>query len=174
MTCLKLLWRDQRAAAAVEMALVFPLLLIIGMGGVEVGNYFLDQHRLVKAVRDGARYAARQDFSNYVGCNGTPADVPTALRDNVKSVVRTGLLSSGTDLLANWNNATFTVKMTCTSTVGTQTLGGIYTGTSGGQPPAVVIVTATVPYAPIAVSGFGFNARGYNLYGQQQAAVMGV
>lgn len=171
---LKLLLRDQRAAAAVEMALVFPLLLIIGMGGVEVGNYFLDEHRLVKAVRDGARYAARQDFSNYSGCNGTAADVPTALRDNVKAIVRQGVLSGGTDLLANWNSATFTVQMTCTSTAGSQTLTGIYTSTSGAAPPAVVIVTATVPYAPIAISGYGFKARGYNLYAQQQAAVMGI
>ncbi len=174
MTCWAPLFRDQRAAAAVEMALVFPLLLIIGMGGVEVGNYFLNEHRLVKAVRDGARFAGRQDFSNYAGCNGTAANVPTALKNNVKSIVQTGLLSGGNDLLANWSSATFTVQMTCTSSVGTQTLGGIYTNTSGGQPPAVVIVTATVPYAPIAISGFGFKAKGYNLYAQQQAAVMGV
>ena len=32
-------------------------------GAVELGNYFLNEHSLVKAVRDGARYAARQDFS---------------------------------------------------------------------------------------------------------------
>lgn len=166
--------RDMRAAAAAEMALVTPLLLIIGMGAVEMGNYYLDEHRLVKAVRDGARYAARQDFSNYAGCTTTAANVPTTLKSNTQLIVQTGLLSSGSDLLTNWGSATFTVQMTCTSTAGTQTLGGIYTNTSGGQPPAVVIVTATIPYQPIALSGFGFKATGYNLYAQEQASVTGV
>lgn len=174
MTLAGRLVRDVRGAAAAEMALVVPLLLVIGMGAVEAGNYFLDEHRLVKAVRDGARYAARQDFSNFSGCNGTPADVPSTLKTNTQTIVQQGMLSGGKDLLTNWASATFTVKMTCTSTAGTQTLGGIYTNTSGGQPPAVVIVTATVPYQPIAMSGYGFKAQGYNLYAQEQASVTGV
>ena len=165
---------DPSGAAAAEMALVAPLLLIIGMGAVEVGNYFVDEHRLIKAVRDGARYAARQDFSNYAGCNATAANVPSTLKNNTQAIVQTGLLSSGSDLLPNWASATFTVQMTCTSTAGTQTLGGIYTSTTGAAPPAVVIVTAQVPYSPIALSGYGFNARGYNLYAQEQASVTGI
>ena len=165
---------EEGGAAAAEMALIVPLLLILGMGAVELGNYFLDEHRLVKAVRDGARYAARQDFSNFAGCNTTAADVPTTLKNNVKSIVQTGLLSGGTDLLPHWATATFTVQTTCNSTAGTQTLGGIYTGTTGAAPPAVVTVTATVPYAPVASLGFGFKATGYNLYAQEQAPVTGV
>jgi hypothetical protein len=51
------------AAAAAEMALVMPLLLTILFSLVEAGNYFYTEHVLVKAVRDGARYAGRQDFS---------------------------------------------------------------------------------------------------------------
>jgi Flp pilus assembly protein TadG len=170
------LLRDDRGAAAAEMALIFPLLLIIGMGAVELGNYFLDEHRLVKAVRDGARYAARQDFSNYAGCTTTAADVSNAqgLIDNTHAIVQTGLLSGGSDLLPKWSSATFKVQMTCNSTVGSQTLSGIYTNTTGAAPPAVVVVTATVPYVPVAVSGFGFKAAGYNLYAQEQAAVTGV
>lgn len=174
MSALTRLLRDRRGAAAAEMALVTPLLLIIGMGAVEMGNYFLDEHRLVKAVRDGARYAARQDFTNYAGCTTTPADVPATLKSNTQAIVQTGLLTGGSDLLPNWSSATFTVQMTCTSTAGTQTLSGIYTNTSGTAPPAVVIVTASVPYAPIAISGFGFNATGYNLYAQEQASVTGI
>ena len=44
------------------------------MRRVEIGNYFLDEHILVKAVRDGARFAARQNFSNYSACTGAVAD----------------------------------------------------------------------------------------------------
>lgn len=174
MTLFDRLVRDPTGAAAAEMALVAPLLLIIGMGAVELGNYFVDEHRLIKAVRDGARYAARQDFSNYAGCNGTPANVPSTLKTNTQAIVQTGLLSSGSDLLPNWASATFTVQMTCTSSAGTQTLGGIYTNTTGAAPPAVVIVTAQVPYSPIALSGYGFKASGYKLYAQEQASVTGI
>lgn len=174
MTLFRRLVRNHCGAAAAEMALVAPLLLIIGMGAAEVGNYFLDEHRLIKAVRDGARYAARQDFSNYSGCNGTAADVPSALKTNTQAIVQKGLLSGGSDLLPNWASATFTVQMTCTSTAGSQTLGGIYTSTTGAAPPAVVIVTAQVPYSPIALSGYGFKASGYNLYAQEQASVTGI
>ena len=49
--------RDVHAAAAAELALVLPLLLIIMFGSFEIGNYFLNEHILVKAVRDGARVA---------------------------------------------------------------------------------------------------------------------
>ena len=169
------LLRHCSGAAAAEMALVVPLLLIIGMGAVEVGNYFLDEHRLVKAVRDGARYAARQDFSNYTAttCSTTtPADVPSALKSNTQTIVQQGLLSGGSDLLPNWTKATFTVQFYCPTIDVTPT--GIYTNASGAAPPAVVIVTATLPYAPVAMSGYGFKARGYNLYAQAQASVTGV
>ena len=56
------------------MALVMPLLLILMMGSVELGNYFYNEHKLVKSVRDGARYAARQAFTNYASCSGSAAD----------------------------------------------------------------------------------------------------
>ena len=169
------LFLDRSAAAAAEMALIFPLLLVIGMGSVELGNYFLDEHRLLKAVRDGARYAARQDFSNYTSttCStSTPADVPGTLKSNTQSIVRHGLLSGGSDSLPKWASATFSVQFYCPTIDVTPT--GIYTNASGAAPPAVVIVTATVPYAPVAISGFGFKATGYNLYAQEQAPVTGI
>ena len=64
--------RCKSGAAAAEMALALPLLLILICGCAELGNYFLDEHRLIKAVRDGARYAARQDIGNFTACSGTP------------------------------------------------------------------------------------------------------
>src|SRR4051812_47391200 len=64
--------RCDRGSAAVEMALCVPLLLVLLCGSVELGNYLMDEHRLVKAVRDGARFAARQNLSYFLGCSGTP------------------------------------------------------------------------------------------------------
>src|SRR3546814_3109530 len=70
-----MLWRslarDRSGAAAAEMALVSPMLIILMFGSFELGNYFLDEHVVLKAVRDGARYAARQNFTT-MPCSGTP------------------------------------------------------------------------------------------------------
>lgn len=164
--------RNRSGTAAAEMALVFPFVLVLGMGAVEMGNYFLDEHSLVKAVRDGARYAARQDFSNYAGCTPTPANVSSALSSNVQNVVRTGQVAGGTDRLPNWSSATFSVQVSCSATYGSQTMKGIYTNNNNGVAP-VVIVTASVPYRPVAVSLL-FNATGYSLNAAQQAPVMGI
>src|SRR5215469_12757773 len=102
MSLLRTLMRDRGAAAAAELALILPFLIGLGMGAAELGNYFLDEHRLVKAVRDGARYAARQDFSNFTSCTSTPSDVGTTFAGQVEQVVRTGQVSGGSDQLANW------------------------------------------------------------------------
>ena len=58
-------FQDRSGAAAAEMAMVAPLLMILMLGAMELGHYFYSQHVVVKAVRDGARYASRHDFSNY-------------------------------------------------------------------------------------------------------------
>ncbi|MFL6726988.1 MAG: TadE/TadG family type IV pilus assembly protein [Sphingomicrobium sp.] len=162
-------------SAAVEMALVVPLLLALLFGSTELGNYFLDEHILVKAVRDGARYAGRQDFSNFSSCSGEPGGTVAA---DTRTLVMTGLLSGGSNRLANWTSTTISVTSSCTTTAGVQTLGGIYNGnrnSSGtliGAP--IVTVTATVPYTPLLASAFGFSGTGYNLYASQQAAVAGI
>src|SRR3954468_24854898 len=110
------LLRDSSGAAAAEMVLVLPLLLVIMFGSVELGNYMLSEHTLLKAVRDGARYAARQPFANYSGCGAAAANVPASVSDNTKLLVRKGTLNgSDPDQLANWSDAStqFSVQMTC-------------------------------------------------------------
>src|SRR5438874_6023127 len=87
--------RDLRGNAAAEMAMVTPLLLILMLGCAELGNYFWNEHTLLKAVRDGSRFAARQPFSNYTTCSGAPAG--TVVSDT-KNVVMYGYLS-GTNAL---------------------------------------------------------------------------
>jgi Flp pilus assembly protein TadG len=158
--------------AAVEMALVLPLLLALLFGSVELGNYFYNEHILIKAVRDGARFAARQDMSYFTTCSGSPGG--TVVTDT-QNVVKTGLLSGGTNRMP-FTGATINVTVACTKTLGSTTLGGIYTnvvnnsGAAVGAP--VVTVTATVPYTSL-LKSFGFTGVGYNLYATQQAAVAG-
>ena len=177
MMVLRRLWRSTGAAAAAEMALVTPLLVLILFGSVELGNYFMDEHILLKGVRNGARFAARQAFSQYNGCSSTVANVPSSLRDDTKLLVRKGTLSnSSTDLLPNWTAGTaiFTVTMTCSTTAGSTTLGGIYGGNSvgtSGVAPAV-LVTAKLPYRPIVASSVLGSTVFLNA--AQQAAVTGI
>lgn len=157
--------------------MVMPLLLIIMLGSVELGNYFLNEHVLVKAVRDGARYAARQSFTNYSGCTGTQADVPQTVKDSTKLIVRKGTLnSSDSDLLPNWDNAatTFSVQMSCTASAGGTNMSGIYSGNMVGTTDAapVVIVTASLPYRTV-LGAMGFSGVGYSLNATQQASVTG-
>lgn len=55
-------WRE-RGAAAVELAIVFPLLLLIIAGIVDFGRFFLTEIQLTNAVREGARVAVLGETS---------------------------------------------------------------------------------------------------------------
>lgn len=164
------LLRSTRGAAAVEMALVTPLLLIIMMGSFELGNYFMNEHKLVKAVRDGARFAGRQAFLSYP-CLGT---IDNNVKLNIQNVVKTGLYSGGSARIANWTSTTVSVTYTCATTAGGQDMLGIYRSSAGASVGApIVTVSASVLYQPVLAS-FGFRGVGYNLNARQQAAVMGL
>jgi Flp pilus assembly protein TadG len=162
------LFRNRSGAAAVEMALVTPLLLLILCGSVELGNYFLDEHALRKAVRDGARYAARQDFADYACSSST---INSTVVTNTQTLVQKIMLSNGTDRLANWSGATFVMSMRCSTTAGGQNMQGIYNNSATGAP--VVVVSATLPYLPV-LAPFGASLVGASLHATEEAAVMGI
>ena len=170
--------RDRAAAAAAEMAMVMPLLVVLAMSTFELGNYFKDEHILIKGVRDGARYAARQGFASYTGCGATAADVSTALRDDTKLIVRKGTLSSADpDLLPSWADAAakVDVQMSCSTSAGGTTLSGIYSGNATGATGVapMVTVTASLPYRSV-LGSYGFTGKGFSLVATEQAAVTGV
>jgi Flp pilus assembly protein TadG len=166
--------RCTSGAAAAEMAFVIPLILVLTCGCLELGNYFLDEHRLVKAVRDGARYAARQDISNFTACSGNAGGTVVA---DTQKVVLTGLLSGGSSILPKTGSATIAVTVDhCTTSVNSTALNGIYSGIKNGSGTVVgapvVKVSASIPYQSV-MRSFGFNGFGLTLNAQQQAAVMG-
>ena len=167
-------FRDRRGAAAAEMALVTPLLVTILIGSVELGSYFYSEHILVKAVRDGARYAARQNFSFYAACSGAPTGTVEA---DTRALVRTSLLSDGTDRFVDIEDGDITLDTRCETTATdlsatSQSMTGIYRGRASGAP--IVEVSATVDYVPVIGAPFGFSGLGLKLNASQQAAVMGI
>lgn len=159
------LMKCNRGAAAVEMALVTPLVMVIMFGAFELGNYFLQEHVVTKAVRDGARFAARRSFDEFPGC--APS---TAVESATRNVTRTGIVGNGgTPRIANWTSPTsVTVTANC-DTSGTYT--GIYTDVAIGAP--TVTVSATVTYNTL-FGTLGLGGGTLTLRAQSQAAVMGV
>lgn len=172
MIALARLRRNRRGAAAAEMALVAPLLCAILVGSVELGSYFYNEHILVKAVRDGARFAARQNFSNYGSSSTCSSPTDATFLSNVRALVRTSLLSSGTDRFPDIQDSDITVSAACQVSVSSQNMTGIYRGRTVGAP--IVTVSAVVDYEPVIGGAFGFSGVGLKLNAEQQAAVVGI
>jgi len=178
MTHLRRLITSEGGSAAVEMALVLPLLLVILFGSVELGNYFMDEHTLLKAVRDGSRFAARQNFSNYTACSGQPGGTVV---DDTRNVVMNGYLSGGSAITPNVAAADITLNVSCAATANGQDMIGIYRSRFGGTCDGatangcaqIITVTAAVPYRSV-LGSFGFSGLGLTLNASSQAAVTGI
>jgi Flp pilus assembly protein TadG len=164
---------DRRASAGAEMALVLPLLLVLLLGSVELGNYFRSEHILLKGVRDGAVYAARQEIPvNYDCAAGTPT-VPAGIVNETKTLVRTGALSGGSDLLPLWDDGstTFTITVNCMTSAGGTAMAGLY-NVNGGRVP-VLTVSANLPYGSL-FGALGLGSLDLRLKAAQQTAAYGI
>src|SRR6266446_4923964 len=65
------LTKDERGSSVVELAIVFPILLLLFVGAAELGRLFYTYTTLAKATKTGARYLSNsRDF--------TSSDAPTA------------------------------------------------------------------------------------------------
>jgi len=146
--------------------MIAPLFIVLMFGSFELGKYFLDEHVVTKAVRDGARYAARQNFTA-MPCGGT-----SSTETQIKNIVRFGnTAGTGSPRLYYWTNpATITITISCPDPTGT-TYTGIYTGLTGGAKR--VLIAANIPYDSF-FGSLGFATAGLNVVAQSNAAVMGI
>jgi Flp pilus assembly protein TadG len=163
---------DCRGAAAAEMALITPLLITLMFGSMELGNYFMGEHAVVKAVRDGARYAGRIPISNYTCATGNATGTLNALETEVKNLTRTGSIGGNTSpRLGYWtDNTTITVSVRC---VAKASFGGTFSPLLGDIP--VVKVSADVPYADGSLFKYiGFTSIDLSLRSESEATVMGI
>ncbi len=153
---------DSRAAAAAEMALVSPLLLLLLFACFEMGNFFLSEHVVQKGVRDAARYASRLPISDY------PACVPTSDATlEIQRIARTGEPDGTVQRVAGWTADTMTTVSLACDTSGTHT--GIYSVYPFPDGVPIITVSASVPYPSL------FNSLGVGtpmtLNARSQAAI---
>ncbi|MFN2098454.1 TadE/TadG family type IV pilus assembly protein [Altererythrobacter sp. MF3-039] len=164
----------RKGAAAAELALLLPLMVVILFGMFEGGYFLYNEHKVVKGVRDGARYAARQPFSKFV-CGGGTTLSDTALETSIENLTRSGypsgdnptVIGADNPTIPGWDNSEVTVTYTCNGATNT----GLYTDISGGAP--IVTVSANVPYMPL-FGVIGFDTSSLSLKADSQAAVMGL
>jgi Flp pilus assembly protein TadG len=169
---LRLFLTDQIGAAAAEMALILPLVMVLLFATFEGAYYIICEHQVVTGVRNAARYAARLDFSHYACPAETyvenPAGVTPVPEDTIKNLARTGQLSGGTARVQGWGNVATdtTVSVTCTASTG-----GIYVATGGNAPK--VRVSARFNY-PSLMGQLGFTQATLQIGASAESPVMGL
>lgn len=129
--------RDTRGAAAAEMALMIPLLLILMFVGFEAGHYFYTEHKVIKSVREGARYGGRLPWINFP-CGGA---ISTAAESQIKQVTRTGTTTGTAARVPGMALDDITVTYRCDDSYVDS---GIFKGTTGGAP--ILLVQARTGY----------------------------
>jgi hypothetical protein len=180
MGLLRTLIRNENAAAAAEMVLVTPMLIILMFGSVELGNYFLTEHAVIKQVRDGSRYASRLTLAEPYSCSAG-SDLSTIFEDGdastkIINVTKTGSVDgsatgrfgSGFWSACSGAAAPVTVSIRC---VNKANYAGIYSTLDGNIP--VVSVHADVTY-PSLFKALGFNTAGLCIHAESEGAVYGL
>ena len=56
--------RAERGAIAVEFAIILPVLVLLILGGMDMGHRYYIQYLTSNASREGARYAAKYTVTN--------------------------------------------------------------------------------------------------------------
>jgi Flp pilus assembly protein TadG len=159
---------DTFGTAAVEFALIVPLLVILLFVGTEAGHFVWTQHKLTDAVRDGARYASRLRIEQV--CNGATSVLADPSLARVKLITRTGQLDNNAagPVVPGWTPAQVAVTINCQSFVNT----GIYTDLNAAG-PIVTVRASNVPY-PSLFNLLGGISGAVNLNAKASAAVIGI
>lgn len=153
---------------------MLPLLTILLFGGMEMGGYFWSEHQVLKSVRNGTRYAARQDFSNFA-CDATSLG---AADTRVRNLTRTGTIDgTGSAVVRTWAATPDRISILVTCKTGQDySAGGIYADESGSAAPVVtsalnVQMTVSLPY-PSLFGNLGY-LNGRNITATAQSPVTG-
>ena len=158
---------NRSGTAAAEFVLVLPIMLALMFGAFEAGHFFWTQHKIVKSVRDGTRYATRLELSDL--CDGATETMSAATKQRIQNVTASGSVASGgVPKVPGWDPADVEVTVGCAAFVNT----GIYTDL-GNNGPLVTVTSGPVPY-PSLFAALGFIDNGFTLSARSSAAVMGI
>lgn len=158
-------WSCTKGAAAVEMALVLPFLIVLLFGSVELGYYFYNQHQVVKGLRDGARFASRQPFT-VIGCGGT---LDTATETRIKQLILTGQTTTGGQVrVPGWQASDIQLSVNCLSNAFADAQ--IYRNETAAPQ---ILITTSFPYRPL-FGGLGVVTSQFTLNAKQETAGMGI
>jgi Flp pilus assembly protein TadG len=159
---------DQRGSAATEMALILPLLLVLLFGGFEGGHFLWTQHKLVEGVRDGVRFASRQEVLQV--CDGATPIISAGKVAQIKLLTRTGQIDNASAVarVPGWTDAQVNVVISCQAFVDT----GIYNNLGGAGP--VVTVTANGVRYPSLFRQLGLIDPTILMRARSSAAVVGI
>jgi Flp pilus assembly protein TadG len=162
-------WRDDRGIAAIEFALIAPLVAVVLAGTVDFGCILFNKFKLDEAVNAAANYAmvsnGQVNASSGATLAGTLstlvatshgsgwADVTVTVNDGPVSSYASGTQSSsGTASPADScycptgvaSSVTWGAAHTCNATC-----------TGGGYAGKFVLISATRPYSPLFNAGYG-------------------
>lgn len=114
--------QNERGSAVVELAIVFPILLLLFVGTAELGRLFATYNTLSKATKLGARYLSTQKEAEDIDVDVSGPTSP--LQTRVKCLVVTGFTDcndgSGNPrpkLLPNLTTANVLITLPGTSTL---------------------------------------------------------
>ncbi|MFQ6017192.1 MAG: TadE/TadG family type IV pilus assembly protein [Kiloniellaceae bacterium] len=99
-------WRARKGTAAVEFAMVLPVLTVLLFGAIDIGRLLVDYHAVSKSIRDATRYLTRIDATAMgLSCSTGTVDQSSAPAVQAMMLAMTGSLDGSTDfLLPYWNN----------------------------------------------------------------------
>ena len=119
--------RDRKGGAAIEMALIAPILVTMLAGMIELGWVFYQSAALERGLRAGATYAARSEVP-----------MSSATKTAVGNLIKTASMDGGLGTVAtNWDEtgAAYTINVV-NRDVGSITV-------------PVIRLQATVPFSPV-------------------------
>lgn len=151
--------RDDSGATIIEMAVVVPVIMLIGLGVLEFGNFFYNYQLIQNGVRDAARFAASM-----------PYPPSAALPSEVQNLAVTGLPAGGTARVAWWAPSDVSVSY---STIPNAILENGKTAYRYAGPVPVVEVSTSVPYAALGFLDF-LNITSLTVQASHQERVIGV
>lgn len=139
---------DRRGATMLELAVVLPVVMMLGMGAIEFGNLIYKDHLLWNGVRDGARYLARLPYDS---TNTTQIAANDA---KAKNIAVTGVTSGGTARVATWTTGQVTVAYTTVANASTCGTGGVQQCYRGASSITMVTVSTSFSYQSLGFMGF--------------------